>query len=184
MLPTYSSIADSAHNWQLVHSATSMIMFHFFIGLTLLPGRHHPRRRMIQWSPICLGYWMPAFAGMTIRVVALSPSLRRNELRGFERALDLGEFLVLGRDGTLFHRSEGFRHVLDAAIPQFDLHDRLTTGERMRGLGLGLVRGQQIKTAAAVDRLAGLAHRRVDRRRFVAVTDAARQPLCRQRRAD
>ena len=27
-LPTYSSMAASAHSWQLVHSATSMIMFH------------------------------------------------------------------------------------------------------------------------------------------------------------
>ena len=30
-LPTYSSIADSAQSWQLVHSATSMIMFHLYI---------------------------------------------------------------------------------------------------------------------------------------------------------
>jgi hypothetical protein len=30
-LPTYSSMADSVHNWQFVHSTTSMIMFHFFI---------------------------------------------------------------------------------------------------------------------------------------------------------
>src|SRR5439155_9784986 len=29
-------MADSAHNWQFVHSATSMIMFHFFIGHSLL----------------------------------------------------------------------------------------------------------------------------------------------------
>ena len=43
--------------------------------------------------------------------------------------------------------------------------------------GLGLVRRQQIETAAAVDRLAGLAHRRIDRRRFVAVADAARQAM-------
>src|SRR5580704_2042099 len=30
-LPTYSSMADNVHRLQLVHSATSMIMFHFFI---------------------------------------------------------------------------------------------------------------------------------------------------------
>ena len=40
-LPTYSSMADSVHNWQFVHSATSMIMFHFFIVLSrpVLPDR-------------------------------------------------------------------------------------------------------------------------------------------------
>src|SRR4051812_7950593 len=42
-LPTYSSMADSVHNWQFVHSATSMIMFHFFIGHSL-PGAHPSRR--------------------------------------------------------------------------------------------------------------------------------------------
>ena len=46
------------------------------------------------------------------------------------------------------------------------------------------VRREQVEAAAAVDRLAGLAHRIVDRRRLVAVADAARQPLRRQRRAD
>src|SRR5215212_10803802 len=148
MLPTYSSMADSAHNWQFVHSATSMIMFHFF--MTLRPSR----------------------------------SLRRHKLSGFERTLDLSEFLVLRRHGVFLNRGEGFRHVLDAAIPQLDLHDRLTAGERVRALGLGFVRRQQIETAAAVDRLAGLAHRRVDRRRFVAVTNTARQALSRQRRTD
>src|SRR6202140_2822514 len=30
-LPTYSSMAESVHRLQLVHSATSMIMFHFFM---------------------------------------------------------------------------------------------------------------------------------------------------------
>mgnify|MGYP003339368749 CR=1 FL=1 len=40
---------------------------------------------------------------------------------------------------------------------------RLRAGQRVRGLGLGLVRGQQVETAAAVDRLARLAHRRIDR---------------------
>jgi hypothetical protein len=40
------------------------------------PGRHHPRKRMIEYPPpvgiggvgstICLtGYWVPAFVGMT-----------------------------------------------------------------------------------------------------------------------
>src|ERR1700737_1222392 len=31
-LPTYSSMAASVHKLQLVHSATSMIMFHFFMA--------------------------------------------------------------------------------------------------------------------------------------------------------
>src|SRR3972149_66989 len=31
-LPTYSSMAASVHRLQLVHSATSMIRFHFFIA--------------------------------------------------------------------------------------------------------------------------------------------------------
>src|ERR1700709_1985975 len=35
-LPTYSSMAESVHNWQFVHSATSMIMFHFFMTLRFL----------------------------------------------------------------------------------------------------------------------------------------------------
>ena len=39
-LPTYSSMAASAHSWQFVHSATSMIMFHFAISL-LQTGLSH-----------------------------------------------------------------------------------------------------------------------------------------------
>src|SRR3984893_10733703 len=37
-LSTYSSIAASAHSWQLVHSATSMIRFHF--SIIKLPVHH------------------------------------------------------------------------------------------------------------------------------------------------
>ena len=51
-------------------------------------------------------------------------------------------------------------------------------------LGLRALGREQIETAAAVDGFARLAHRIVDRRGFVAMRDAARQPLRRQARAD
>src|SRR5476651_924588 len=54
----------------------------------------------------------------------------------------------------------------------------------MGRLGLRALGGQQIKAAAAIDRLTGLAHRIVVRRRLIAMTNAVRQPLSRQRRAD
>ncbi len=71
----------------------------------------------------------------------------------------------------------GLGHVLDLAVPQFDFDQRLRARERVRRLGLRLVRHQQIDDAAAVDRLADLAHRIVDRRGLETVRDAARQPL-------
>src|ERR1700730_18004198 len=92
-LPTYSSMAESKHRLQLVHSATSLIMFHFFLA-----------------------------------------SLRRYQMRFLERALD---FLVL------LHRREHRRHVLDAAVPQLDLHQRVGAGERVGGFGLGALRREQ-----------------------------------------
>src|SRR4029079_5918529 len=94
-LSTYSSMVASVHRWQLVHSATSMIMFHFFML-----------------------------------------SLRRHQLGLAQRPLDL---LVLR------HRGKRLRHVLDAAVPHLDLHQRLRAGKRVRGLGLGLVRRQQVE---------------------------------------
>ena len=54
----------------------------------------------------------------------------------------------------------------------------------MGRLGLGALGREQVEAAAAIDRAAGLAHRIVGRGGFVAVADAARQALGRQRRAD
>src|SRR5256885_13321216 len=54
--------------------------------------------------------------------------------------------------------------MLGAAVPQLDLHQRVGAGERMRALGLRALGRQQIEAAAAIDRLAGLAHRIVDGR--------------------
>src|SRR5262249_9078686 len=50
--------------------------------------------------------------------------------------------------------------------------------------GLRALGREQIETAATIDRLAGLTHWIVDRRRLIAVCDAAWQPLRRQCRAD
>src|SRR5262245_57625095 len=97
----------SVHRLQFVHSATSMIMFHFFIR-TLAPYSLIPAQAGIQ---SCAKVWIPAFAGMTA-----TRSLRRHELGFLERAADV---LVL------LHRREGRRHVLGAAIPQLHLHQRI-----------------------------------------------------------
>src|SRR5262249_18619959 len=60
-LPTYSSMTAKVQRLQLVHSATSMIMFHFCMALTFLSAPGWP----FAWS------------------------LRRYELRGFQRLAHL-----------------------------------------------------------------------------------------------
>src|SRR5262245_64054817 len=84
----------SVHRLQFVHSATSMIMFHFCMAILYLgTRRHHPRKRMTT--------------------VASTSLFRRHEMGGLER---LADFLVL------LHAREGIRHVLGAAVPRLDLN--------------------------------------------------------------
>src|SRR5262245_57993005 len=188
-------MAASVQSWQFVHSATSMIMFHFFIApLSESVGWATARNgyRTISYFPaplptICtsallvalmVGKARETWSQSQLGALRLCPpytSFCWNELRFPQRALDLG---------VLLHGREGRRHVLGAAVPQLDLNECIGACERVCRLGLRFVRGEQVEAAAAVDRLAGLAHRIVHRRRLVAMADAARQPLRRQRRAD
>src|SRR5215813_13611427 len=89
-LPTYSSITASVHRLQFVHSATSMIMFHFCMA-SLQATRD----------------WTGSLPSRRSRF-AFPSSFRRLELRRLERLADL---LVL------LHAGEGFRHVLGAPVP-------------------------------------------------------------------
>src|SRR5215510_3739274 len=111
----------SVQRLQFVHSATSMIMFHFFI---VLLSTH---RRPVGWAkslavPSPRGHGAPAILPTRkCRAARLCPPygallFRRHQVRFLQRAPDL---LVL------LHLREGRRHVLGAAIPQLDLHQRV-----------------------------------------------------------
>src|SRR6266699_3311156 len=118
-------MAASVHRLQLVHSATSMIMFHFFIEATLYhassPGVSRRSRSVATRTAL---------------------SFRRQQVRFLERAFD---FLVLLRG------SKSRRHMLGAAIPKFDLDQRIGAGKRVGVFGLRTLGREQIKTAAAID---------------------------------
>ena len=139
-------MAASVHRLQLVHSATSMIMFHFFI---------------VELRRACTY----AAASRT----------------GYSAGVELGDR----------PRMVSWRYPRDRSpkctrspVPQFDLDKRLGTCERVGRFRLRPMRHQQIDGAAAIDRLARLAERIVDRRGLEAVGDAARQPLGQHRGAD
>ena len=61
------------------------------------------------------------------------------------------------------HLGERLRDMLGTAVPNFDLHQRVRTGQRVRGLGLRAFGREQVEDTAAIDRFARLTHRIVDR---------------------
>src|SRR6516162_4203400 len=81
-LPTYSSMTASVHRLQFVHSATSMIMFHFCMALTFSSspgltgdpdrdGTFVPAHRDRRVSPLRGGPVMTAYA-----VISPAPGAR------------------------------------------------------------------------------------------------------------
>src|SRR5437660_11256603 len=115
-------MAASVHRLQLVHSATSMIMFHFFIADTLIPVRYpevraqraskgdgwgasvgilRGPRSVSSGRPLRAGRWRPPQDDENL-------SFRRQQVCFLERAFD---FLVLLRC------SKSRRHMLGAAVP-------------------------------------------------------------------
>src|SRR5262249_55386595 len=74
-LPTYSSMVASVHRLQLVHSATSMIMFHFGMGLLAFlrspdGAKRHPGRQPPHFASLNAGY--SHFAGTRLAAFKLS----------------------------------------------------------------------------------------------------------------
>src|SRR5579871_2973881 len=113
----------SVHRLQFVHSATSMIMFHFFMTL----NSDWRVEGSTPFVPVKAGTqsfreedWVPAFAGMIVLRL-----LRRHQNRCLLSALR--------RLRELLSR-ECRRDVLGAAVPRHDLDQRIGAGERMRGL--------------------------------------------------
>src|SRR5580700_4505128 len=100
-LSTYSSIAASAHNWQLVHSATSMIRFHFsIIKLPVYPQE--------AWGGLAEGVIRRCASdgGLRLRLIRPTPLLRRQQLGCLQGPAHLR---------VLFLLREGCRHMLGAA---------------------------------------------------------------------
>src|SRR5215831_19743193 len=134
-LPTYSSMVASVQSWQFVHSATSMIMFHFFmVSSELCILRRHPEVRPRPFEPgeprrmIGPGCHPSRAAHSRGRLrMTIHASFCRYQLRLLQHALDFG-FLLHGRKRR--------RDVLGAAVPQLDLNQRVGACERMRRLGL------------------------------------------------
>src|SRR6476659_2890399 len=100
----------SVHRLQFVHSATSMIMFHFCMAwlrlISLLCRARACTRASIPLQTV------RRRAGHD-RARARWQLLCRHELRGLQR---FANFLVL------LHAREGFRHVLGAAVPELHLN--------------------------------------------------------------
>src|SRR5579883_2152398 len=107
----------SVHSWQLVHSATSMIMFHldmehskFPFGRSLVPPRLRGGwRESAGWGHTGTAVpWRKTRPLPSPKTGREQKLLRRHQARGIERAPDLAMLVHLGKDG---------RHVLGAAIP-------------------------------------------------------------------
>src|SRR5258705_1203059 len=142
--PTYSSMVASVHRLQFVHSATSMIMFHFFmalsyLGLSFVMRGLDPRIHLLSKK---MDHRVTPLRGGPVMTATLS--LRRNQ----NRVLGLAGHRLRFLFGGLLHRGEGLRHVLGAAVPQLDLDQCIGAGQRVGRLGLRLVRRQQGEAAA------------------------------------
>src|ERR1700693_4372787 len=100
-LPTYSSMAASAHSWQLVHSATSMIMFHLDIVVLAFQFVARMKRSVIRDRTPRI-----SLRSMRATLERIAQSFRRHQARRLQRLFHLA---------VLVHLGEGPRHMLDAA---------------------------------------------------------------------
>src|SRR5262249_38437029 len=122
-----------------------MIMFHFFIA----PPFVRWPRSLLPLSPQAGrgGVCCTAYVSYGHNPYYGALSFGRDQLGGLQR---------LAHAPVALDLRERRRHVLGAAVPQLNLHQRVGARERVSAFGLGALGREQVEAAAAVDRLARL----------------------------